>query len=114
LAVSKIVKGGKRLPAKIFAELQSHYLFEDRFGQPGKGNDKGKVQGLVGYFRRNFMTPLPVAESFDACNARLRDASSKRSQVILRGYTVSISEWMQAIVLRHRLLERNALVGFLD
>ena len=25
----------------------SHYLFEDRFGRPGKGNDKGKVEGLV-------------------------------------------------------------------
>ena len=23
--------------------LQSHYLFRDRFGRPGKGNDKGKV-----------------------------------------------------------------------
>jgi transposase len=74
LAIAKIVKGGKRLRAKMFAELQSHYLFEDRFGRPGKGNDKGKVEGLV---RRNFMTPLPVAESLDAFNARLRDACTK-------------------------------------
>jgi transposase len=43
----------------MFAELQSHYLFDDRFGRPGKGNDKGKVEGLVGYVRRNFMTPSP-------------------------------------------------------
>jgi len=41
-----------------------------RFGRPGKGNDKGKVEGLVGYVRRSFMTPLPVADSFDALNAR--------------------------------------------
>src|SRR5207249_11570686 len=61
LAVAKIVKGGKRLRSKMFAELQSHYLFEDRFGRPGKGNDKGKVEGLV--VRRNFMTPMPVAEN---------------------------------------------------
>ena len=40
LAVAKIVNGGKRLRSKMFAELQSHYLFEDRFGRPGKGNDK--------------------------------------------------------------------------
>jgi len=51
----------------LFGELQSHYLFNDRFGRPGKGNDKGKVEGLVGYVRRNFMTPLPVADSFEAC-----------------------------------------------
>jgi transposase len=41
--VAKIVKGGKRLRSQMFAELQSHYLFADRFGRPGKGNDKGKV-----------------------------------------------------------------------
>ena len=32
--------------------VQSPYLFADRFGRPGKGNDKGKVEGLVGYARR--------------------------------------------------------------
>ena len=61
LAVARIVKGGRRLHSQMFAELQSHYLFDDRFGRPGKGNDKGKVEGLVGFARRNFMTPLPVA-----------------------------------------------------
>jgi transposase len=48
LAVSQITKGGERRRAQMFAELQSHYLFADRFGRPGKGNDKGKVEGLVG------------------------------------------------------------------
>ncbi len=42
----------------IFSELQSHYLFADRFGRPGKGNDKGevggKVEGLIGCAHRNF------------------------------------------------------------
>ena len=80
----------------MFAELQSHYLFEDRFGRPGKGNDKGKVEGLVGFVRRNFMTPMPVAENFDAFNARLRDACTKRCRAVLRGHTVSIAERMQA------------------
>ena len=70
LAVAKIVKGGQRLRAQMFAELQSHYLFDDRFGRPGKGNDKGKVEGLVGYTRRNFMTPLPVADSWPCWNTR--------------------------------------------
>ena len=26
---------------RAFSELVSHYLFSDRFGRPGKGNDKG-------------------------------------------------------------------------
>ena len=31
-------------------------------GRPGKGNDKGKVEGLAGYARRNFLVPPPVFE----------------------------------------------------
>jgi hypothetical protein len=94
LAVSQIVEGGRRLRSHMFAELQSHYLFDDRFGRPGKGNDKGKVEGLVGYVRRNFMTPLPVVDSFDALNARLAAACTKRRQAILRGHTTSIDARM--------------------
>jgi hypothetical protein len=96
LAVARIVKGGRRLRSQMFAELQSHYLFDDRFGRPGKGNDKGKVGGLVGFVRRNFMTPLPVADSFDALNARFLDACVKRRQAILRGQSSTIAERMRA------------------
>ena len=44
LAVAKILGDGRRKRTRAFTELQSHYLFEDRFGRPGKGNDKGKVE----------------------------------------------------------------------
>ena len=71
LAVAKILGDGRRQRTRAFTELQSHYLFEDRFGRPGKGNDKGKVEGLVGYARRNFLVPVPSFESFDALNACL-------------------------------------------
>jgi len=33
--------------------LQSYYLFAAKFARPAKGNDTGKVEGLVGYARRN-------------------------------------------------------------
>jgi transposase len=69
----------------VFSELQSHYLFEDRFGQPGKGNDKGKVEGLVGYARRNFLAPIPVFETFDALNVLLLGCCRKRMGDRLRG-----------------------------
>src|SRR6476620_7163294 len=66
IAVARILGDGKRQRTHGFAELQSHYLFWDRFGRPGKGADKGKVEGLVGYARRNFLVPIPVFESFEA------------------------------------------------
>ncbi len=43
LAVARILGDGTCQRTRVFGELQSHYLFEDRFGRPGKGNDKGKV-----------------------------------------------------------------------
>ena len=38
IAVARILGDGKRERTRTFAELQSHYLFEDRFGRPGKGD----------------------------------------------------------------------------
>ena len=48
IAVARILGDGQRKRTRVFSELVSHYLFEDRFGRPGKGNDKGKVEGMVG------------------------------------------------------------------
>ncbi len=71
LAVAKICGDGKRERTRAFSALVSHYLFKDRFGRPGKGNDKGKVENLVKNGRRRFLTPVPAAESFGALNAKL-------------------------------------------
>jgi len=48
IAVTRILGGEERVKTRAFSELQSHYLFADKFGRPAKGNDKGKVEGLVG------------------------------------------------------------------
>ena len=77
LAVAKICGDGTRKRTQAFTGLVSHYLFRDRFGRPGKGNDKGKVEGLVKNGRRRFLTPVPVAASFDELNARLEAACLK-------------------------------------
>ena len=80
IAVAKICGDGKRERTRAFTELVSHYLFADRFGRPGKGNDKGKVEGLVKYARANFMTPVPEAASFDDLNAMLADRCRARQR----------------------------------
>ena len=95
IAVARILGDGKRQRTRVFGELISHYLFEDRFGRPGKGNDKGKVEGLVGYARRNFMVPLPRFESFDALNAWLEEQCRRRMLDRLRGHTETIGERLE-------------------
>ena len=92
IAVAQILGDGQRKRTQAFTELQSHYLFEDKFGRPAKGNDKGKVEGLVGYSRRHFMVPLIIAADFNELNAKLLDGCIKRQRAILRGKTETIVE----------------------
>ena len=95
LAVARILGDGRRKRTRAFTEVQSHYLFDDRFGRPGKGNDKGKVEGMVGYVRRNFLVPVPSFESFDALNAHLEQQCLKRMDAQLRGHTETIGQRME-------------------
>jgi transposase len=95
LAVARIRGDGTRERTRGFAELRSHYLFLDRFGRPGKGNDKGKVEGLVGYARRNFLVPVPRVESFAALNAHLERRCLDRLDHRVRGHAESIGERLE-------------------
>ncbi len=95
LAVARILGDGTRERSRSFAELRSHYLFLDRFGRPGKGNDKGKVEGLVGYARRNFLVPVPVVAGFAELNVHLEQRCLERLDHRLRGHAESIGERLE-------------------
>jgi transposase len=92
IAVKEIAGDGERRPTEAFSGLQSHYLFVAKFGRPGKGNDKGNVEGLVGYARRNFMVPVPREASWEGLNAHLREECVKRRQRKLWGHQETIAE----------------------
>jgi transposase len=92
IAVARILGNGGRVRSRVFSELQSHYLFADRFGRPARGNDKGKVEGLVGYARRNFMVPIPHFASYAAFNEHLESCCCKRQDERLRGHDETIGE----------------------
>ena len=66
IAVARILGDGRRQRTRVFSELQSHYLFTDRFGRPGKGNDKGKVEGLVGVNGTFKLTHLSADRHFES------------------------------------------------
>jgi transposase len=71
IAVKKFVGPRKRELTDGFLRLQSHYLFEEHFCLVRKANEKGHVENLVGYTRRNFLVPLPSVRSFDELNDQL-------------------------------------------
>jgi transposase len=109
IAVAKICGDGKRGRTRAFTELVSHYLFRDRFGRPGKGNDKGKVEGLVKYARANFMTPIPIASSFDELNAMLATRCRARQNDRAGRHAETIGERLVADVAALRALPAVAL-----
>ena len=96
LAVARVLGDGKRQRTRAFSELTSHYLFADRFGRPGKGNDKGKVENLVGYARRNYLVPLPRAATFEELNAQLEARCRLRFDDRLRGHDAAIGTRLAA------------------
>ena len=94
IAVARICGDGKREPTRAFTELLSHYLFADRFGRPGKGNDKGKVEGLVKYARA--LTPIPEAASYAELNATLGARCRARQGDHAGRHTTTIGERLVA------------------
>jgi transposase len=72
-AVVKILQGRDRLEQDAFLALQAHYLFKAEFCNIRSGNEKGRVEGTVGYVRRNAFVPLPDVQSLEELNAYLLD-----------------------------------------
>lgn len=83
LAVGKILQGRNRHEQSLWIAFRSHFLFEADYCAPGKGQEKGAVENLVGYVRRNFLVPMPAVKDFGELNAYLlgcceRDARERK------------------------------------
>lgn len=61
-------ENGERKLTDSFLRFKNHYGFEAVFCNRGKGNEKGHVESKVGYFRRNFMVPIPEFNNLDSYN----------------------------------------------
>ena len=70
-AVQKILQGKKRIEQNQFISFRSYYTFQARFCNPATSREKGGVEGLVGFARRNFLVPIPEVADFDELNELL-------------------------------------------
>jgi transposase len=77
-AVTKILRGRRRIESDRFTAMRSHYLFESVFTTPGKrgAHEKGGVEGEVGRFRRSHLVPVPKVASIAALNQMLDEATT--------------------------------------
>ena len=73
IAVIEVLQGRERKLTKEFLRLQSHYLFQEHFCLVRTPNEKGHVERLIGFARRNFLVPVPEISSFEVLNEHLHE-----------------------------------------
>jgi transposase len=71
IAVARIVGHRERNVTTEFLRLKSHFLFEDHFCLVRRPNEKGHVERLLDFARRNFLVPVPRVESLETLNRQL-------------------------------------------
>lgn len=55
-----------------FKAFRAHYAYQARFCNLGEGHEKGLIENLVGFIRRNVLVPLPQVEGYEELNSLLR------------------------------------------
>lgn len=89
IPVSRIVGKRERELTDAFLKLKSHYLFASHFCLVRRPNEKGQVECLVGFTRRNFLVPLPRVDDFESLNAELEQKCRADLDRRLRGKTTT-------------------------
>jgi hypothetical protein len=79
-AVTKVLPGPNREENRHFSALRGHYLFDSSFCNVRSGNEKGSVENLVGYVRRNALVPVPDLATLDDLNSVLADWCGRERQ----------------------------------
>ena len=92
IAVATIVGQRGQAPTREFLRLVSHFLFEHHFCRVRRPNEKGHVEVMVGFARRNFMVPGPEADSWAGLNQVIEDRCRADLARHLRGQRASKSE----------------------
>lgn len=93
-AVTRVLRGRRRIESDRFVALRSHYLFASQFCIPGiKGaHEKGGVEGGLGRFRRNHLVPVPCIDDLTALNRLLLDGCAQDDLRRIEGRTQTIIE----------------------
>ena len=80
-AVTRVGKGRERILNETFKKLRCHYLFETRFCNVARGNEKGDVENLAKRSERTYLTPLPEVTSLSELNEHLLACCRKDLQL---------------------------------
>ena len=99
IPIARIVGKRERELTEAFLKLKSHFLFDSHFCLVRRPNEKGHVECLVGFTRRNYLVPLPRVDDFETLNAQLEQKCREDLDRRLRG---------KATTKAHRLEEERS------
>jgi transposase len=94
-AVKKILRGYQREETDRLIAFRSHWGFQTEFCNPARGNEKGGVEGEVGYFRRNHLVPVPKVKDLAELNEYLRACCQQDEQRRINGKPHTVGEAMR-------------------
>lgn len=94
-AVKKILRGHQRVETERLIAFRSHWGFQTDFCNPARGNEKGGVEGEVGYFRRNHLVPIPQVKDLEELNQHLLRGCQQSEQRRITGKPLSVGEAMR-------------------
>lgn len=76
-----------------YKSFAAHYAFKTDFCNIASGNEKGLVEKLVGYARRNFMVPVPrVSSLYELNQSLLKDCLNYRNTHKIESRSQSVKE----------------------
>jgi len=94
-AVKRVLigEGRGRVENDRWVLFRSHYGFDPFYCLPGidGAHEKGGVEGDVGRFRRTWLSPMPVTDSLDELNERLRVWDARDEQRRIAGKTATVA-----------------------
>lgn len=82
-------------PQDTYMALSAHYAFEMHFCNINSGNEKGLVENLVGWSRRNVLVPVPRVDSLEELNETLNIACLKYRNHQIQGRDQTVGQQYQ-------------------
>jgi len=80
---------------EYYKALSAHYVFTPEYCNISKGNEKGLVENLVGWSRRNILVPIPRVSDMNELNGILKKSCMEYRTHNIKGQKMSVGESFQ-------------------
>jgi len=94
-AVRRVLEGRKRREQESFQRFRGYYDFTSRYCNRNAGHEKGGVENLVGYCRRNYLVPIPRVDSLEELNDQLLRQCLRYGSHRLAGRERTVAEFFE-------------------